>query len=94
MYHIHEVARESKIALYGENDRRAPIQHSYNILRELQTWEIAGEFASFRGEGHGLSKVANPLYACHRMRTFLCKEFVHEHVHNCRRFEIIRAKYW
>jgi dipeptidyl aminopeptidase/acylaminoacyl peptidase len=76
MYHIHRVARGSKIALYhGENDRRAPIQHSYNMMRELQKWGIAGEFVSFRGEGHGLSKVANSLYVYHRIQTFLCKEF-------------------
>jgi dipeptidyl aminopeptidase/acylaminoacyl peptidase len=76
MYHIHRVASGSKIALYhGDNDRRAPIQHSYNILHELQKWGIAGEFVSFRGEGHGLSKVANSLYAYHRIQTFLCKEF-------------------
>ena len=75
MYHVHRVAKGSLIAVYhGENDPRGPIEHSNNILWELKKWGIAGEFVSFRGEGHGLSTVENSMNI-HHHRQFPCKEF-------------------
>ena len=75
MYHVHRVAKGSFIALYhGENDCRAPIEHSYTILWELKKWGIAGEF-TFRGEGHGLSTDDNSMYIHHHIDKFPDKEF-------------------
>ena len=50
MYHMDKVATGASIALYhGEDDPRAPIQHSYNILKELKSKGIAGEMVAFEG---------------------------------------------
>ena len=85
MYHVHRVAKGSSIALYhGENDRRAPIEHSYNILWELKKWGIAGEFVSFRGEGHGLSTVENSMNIHHHRQVSL-QRIWHEHIRYWRR---------
>jgi ABC-type uncharacterized transport system fused permease/ATPase subunit len=85
MYHVHRVAKGSSIALYhGENDRRAPIEHRYNILWELKKWGIAGEFVSFRGEGHGLSTVENSMNIHHHRQVSL-QRIWHEHIRYWRR---------
>lgn len=76
MYHIDKVASGSSIALYhGEDDPRAPIQHSYNMLRELKKCGIAGEMVAFSGEGHGMKNHSNSLYMHYRIEEFLCKQF-------------------
>mmetsp|Transcript_3170 Transcript_3170/g.5779 ORF Transcript_3170/g.5779 Transcript_3170/m.5779 type:complete len:978 (-) Transcript_3170:1051-3984(-) len=76
MYQIDKVGKGSTIALYhGENDRRAPIEHSYNMMKELKRCGIAGELVTFTGEGHGMSKEANVLYMYYRIEEFLCKKF-------------------
>jgi len=79
MYHIDKVGKgpsELSIALYhGENDRRAPVEHSYNMLKEMKRWGLAGELVTFAGEGHGISKDANLLYMYYRIEEFLCKKF-------------------
>ena len=76
MYHINKIPAGSSVALYhGENDPRAPIQHSYNVLRELKECGVAGEMVAFADEGHGISNRANLLYMYYRIEEFLCKQF-------------------
>jgi len=79
MYHIDKAAKgpiKPSIAVYhGENDPRAPIEHTHNILKELKRCGIAGEVVTFAGEGHGMSKHANLLYMYYRIEEFLCKQF-------------------
>jgi dipeptidyl aminopeptidase/acylaminoacyl peptidase len=61
-------AYETSIQLFrGENDPRAPFEHSVHIVDKLKEQiqngkSISGEFISFADEGHGISKEANILY--------------------------------
>ena len=76
LYHLGKVTQGASIALYhGEDDPRAPIQHSYNMLQKLKENGIAGELVTFAGEGHGIANHANSLYMHYRIEEFLCKKF-------------------
>eukprot|EP00580_Thalassiosira_gravida_P014092 CAMPEP_0201682746 /NCGR_PEP_ID=MMETSP0494-20130426/51775_1 /ASSEMBLY_ACC=CAM_ASM_000839 /TAXON_ID=420259 /ORGANISM="Thalassiosira gravida, Strain GMp14c1" /LENGTH=576 /DNA_ID=CAMNT_0048166509 /DNA_START=46 /DNA_END=1776 /DNA_ORIENTATION=- len=75
MYHIGKVTNASIGLYHGENDPRAPIEHSYNMLKELKRYGVAGELVTFSGEGHGISKDENFLYMYYRIEEFLCKQF-------------------
>lgn len=76
LYHLDEVGDGASIALYhGEDDPRAPIDHSYNMLRKLKENGVAGELVAFTSEGHGIANRANLLYMYYRIEEFLCKKF-------------------
>jgi len=76
LYHLDGVGDGASIALYhGEDDPRAPIDHSYNMLRKLKENGVAGEFVAFASEGHGIANRANLLYMYYRIEGFLCRKF-------------------
>lgn len=60
---------------HGVDDPRAPIGHSRKFVEELKKRDIKGEFVSFAGEGHGISKEENLLFMYNRIEKFLCGEF-------------------
>jgi pimeloyl-ACP methyl ester carboxylesterase len=60
---------------HGEDDPRAPIGHSRKFVEELKKHDIKGEFVSFAGEGHGISKEENRLFMYNRIEKFLCGQF-------------------
>jgi len=58
-----------------EDDPRAPIEHSRKFVEKLKERNIKGEFVSFAGEGHGISKEENRLFMYNRIEKFLCSQF-------------------
>lgn len=81
LYQMHKISDGASIQLFhGENDPRAPFDHSISVVRELgkqihKGKNISGEFISFADEGHGISKEGNVLCMYHHIETFLCKQF-------------------
>lgn len=79
LYHLDKVCDGASIALYhGEKDPRAPVGHSYRVVDDLQQRDnsgVSGEFVTFSGEGHRISKEANVLYMYNRIEKFLCGQF-------------------
>ncbi|KAL9191342.1 hypothetical protein ACHAXT_001048 [Thalassiosira profunda] len=75
MYQLEKVKEGSSIALYhGEDDRRAPIEHTYGMMEEMKKSGIAGEVVTFAGEGHGIAKDANRLYMYYHIEDILCRK--------------------
>ena len=88
MYHMDRVCEGSSIALFhGENDPRAPLEHSCRVVEELKKlnlqgnkqWRekggVSGEFVTFADEGHGIAKEANVLFMYDRIEKFLREKF-------------------
>ena len=76
LYNTHNIHTMASVALYhGEDDPRAPIEHSRKFVDKLKERNINGEFVSFAGEGHGISKEENRLFMYSRIEKFLCGQF-------------------
>ena len=76
LYNTDKINKMASVAIYhGEDDPRAPIGHSRKFVEELKKRDIKGEFVSFAGEGHGISKEANRLLMYNRIEKFLCDQF-------------------
>ena len=81
LYHMDRTAYETSIQLFcGDNDPRAPFEHSVHIVDKLKEQiqngkSISGELISFADEGHGISKEANILYMYNKIEEFICNKF-------------------
>ena len=76
LYHTDKISATTSVAVFhGEDDPRAPIEHSRNYVEKLKKCDIKGEFVSFAGEGHGISKEENRLFMYNRIEKFLCGQF-------------------
>ena len=78
LYHTDNIRTTASVAIFhGEDDPRAPIEHSRKFVEALQKRgdDVKGEFVSFTGEGHGISKEENRLFMYNRIEKFLCSQF-------------------
>jgi dipeptidyl aminopeptidase/acylaminoacyl peptidase len=78
LYHTDNIRSTASVAIFhGEDDPRAPIEHSRKFVEALQKRgdDVKGEFVSFAGEGHGISKEENRLFMYNRIEKFLCSQF-------------------
>lgn len=76
LYNTDNIHTMASVAIYhGEDDPRAPIEHSRKFVEKLKERNISGEFVSFAGEGHGISKEENRLFMYNRIEKFLCGQF-------------------
>ncbi len=76
LYNSDNIHTKASVAIYhGEDDPRAPIEHSRKFVEKLKERNINGEFVSFAGEGHGISKEENRLFMYNRIEKFLCGQF-------------------
>mmetsp|Transcript_5733 Transcript_5733/g.12178 ORF Transcript_5733/g.12178 Transcript_5733/m.12178 type:complete len:827 (+) Transcript_5733:138-2618(+) len=76
LYNTDNIRNMASVAIYhGVDDPRAPIGHSRKFVEKLKERNIKGEFVSFSGEGHGISKEENRLFMYHRIEKFLCGQF-------------------
>ena len=76
LYNTDSINKKVSVAIFhGEDDPRAPIGHSRKFVEEMKKRGISGEFVSFSGEGHGISKEENRLFMYNRIEKFLCRKF-------------------
>lgn len=76
LYNTDNIHAMASVAIYhGEDDPRAPIEHSRKFVDKLKERNINGEYVSFAGEGHGISKEENRLFMYNRIEKFLCGQF-------------------
>jgi dipeptidyl aminopeptidase/acylaminoacyl peptidase len=89
LYQMNKLASGVSIQLFhGENDPRAPFEHSVRVIDEVNRQikkgkNISGEFVSFADEGHGICKEENVLYMYKRIEQYLCRQFNIDIVSEC-----------
>lgn len=89
LHQMNKLASGASIQLFhGENDPRAPFEHSIRVIDEENAQikkgkNISGEFISFADEGHGTCKEENMLYMYKRIEENLCRQFNIDIVSGC-----------